>query len=335
MIAEHVAVVRRVDHDRVVDQPDFLQRLINLPHANIQKLEIPQVPGQAGPQPLFTQRLLALDARLNVLRVLRRIAHWSHLQFIHRILVRPLPGRMEGRVRLQESGHQEKGMVLELAQKSRGFASHERIHVVFRLQIRTDFVIQPHLAGSRASFAPQMGQLRKSAAVIEHGLEKLGAVLMRGDVVGVKLRLRAEVHEPVVEPEMIIEAMKMRLVEMHLADQAGDVAVVAEMVRDGAGPEIQAQLIVDAAVIMRIEAREKGRARADAHGVGAIRVGEAHALRGDAVEMRRGDQIAAGAGHQVRPMLIGHQDQNVRPPETADGRPGLLRRLQRRRRHGL
>src|SRR5437867_777952 len=136
---------------------------------------------------------------------------------------------MERRMRLQKSGHEEKRMVLELAQKPLGFAGHERIDVVLRLQIRSDLVIQPHLAGPRAPLAPQVGQLRKSAAVIEHGFEKLGAVLMRRDIVGVELGLGTEVHEPVVEPEVIIEAMQMRLVEMHLADQASDVAMIAEM----------------------------------------------------------------------------------------------------------
>src|SRR5260370_38481230 len=118
---------------------------------------------------------------------------------------------MERRMRLQEPGDQEKWRVLVLTQKTRRLKGHKCVDVILRLQVRSDLVVDLHLPRPRTLAAPQMGPLRKSAAVIEHRLEEIRPLLVRGDIVSVKWRLRAEVHQPVVESEVKLEAMQMRL----------------------------------------------------------------------------------------------------------------------------
>jgi hypothetical protein len=66
------------------------------------------------------------------------------------------------------------------------------------------------------------------------------------------LRFGTEIHQPVVEPQTEIEAVGMSIQEVHLPDQAGHVARIAERMGEGAAPPIERHPVVDNSVRVRM-----------------------------------------------------------------------------------
>src|SRR5581483_10488938 len=105
--------------------------------------------------------------------------------------------------------------------------------------------------------------------------------------VGVPLDLRPEIHEPVIETEEVLKSVRMPVIEMHFADEAGVIAASGEMMSDSGRLPAQKVGVVDDAGRMGVQPGQQRSARRGADRIWTNRVRETDAARGDAIDIRR------------------------------------------------
>ena len=145
---------------------------------------------------------------------------------------------------------------------------------------------------------------------------RVPAVLGVRRVLIVSKRLLLSPGEPfvvIVAIEPVVEAVPPGLVdEVHLADRAGDVAVILEVVGDRArfvGQRVSQNL---RPVLTGVEAGDDRPAGGDADGRIAVGAVEADAFGGDLVDVGRPGFVAAVAAGRGRLMLIRAQEEQIR-----------------------
>ena len=209
-----------------------------------------------------------------------------------------LPGRHQRRMRHVERRPQAERPVLVLAQEGDRLLGEESIGEVPLRQGR----------GGTA----QPGRVAAVRGVVH--------------VLVVSKRLLLSLGEPFVvigAMEPVVEAVPPRLVdEVHLADRAGDVAVILEVVGDRAGLVGQRVPQDLRPVPAGVEARDDRPAGGDADGRVAVGAVEADAVGGDLVDVGRlrfAAAVAAGRGGLV---LIRAQEEQVRPVRFREAEGG-------------
>ena len=135
------------------------------------------------------------------------------------------------------------------------------------------------------------------------------------NLIGVVLHLRPQVHEPVVNGHVIFEPVIMRIDKVHLADQAGQIAVLGEVICHCAVTPVQFVSIRDRTSAVRVKSGQQRHPRRNADRVRTIGITEPDAARGYPINVGRWNEIPAGAGHQVGPVLIGHNQKYIRSTE--------------------
>ena len=76
-------------------------------------------------------------------------------------------------------------------------------------------------------------QFRQSATVVIHSSEEYVSEWMIRNFVRVALDAGSQVHEPVVKPKKVLKPVRVGIVEMHLADQAGVITALRKMIGNG------------------------------------------------------------------------------------------------------
>jgi hypothetical protein len=84
-------------------------------------------------------------------------------------------------------------------------------------------------------------------------LRQTGTGITAAQLIGVELRLGTEILPSIVTVHPVLEAMGLRVHEMNLADQGGDVSGAIEMMRDGLVFKRPRHGVVVSPVIMRVE----------------------------------------------------------------------------------
>ena len=144
-----------------------------------------------------------------------------------------------------------------------------------------------------------------------------GAGIGAAQLVGVELGLRPQILIPVVEIQVVIEAVRLRIHEVHLADRARSCSPRGPkwcaMVFFSKGHGVA---VVERAVIVRVEAGEQRRARGHAHRIRAVGAVETHGRARQRIEIGRARHRIAIHPERVRPMLVGHEQQDVLRPRA-------------------
>ncbi len=115
----------------------------------------------------------------------------------------------------------------------------------FKLRGHTVKVPSLNVTDPWAAFGPQPVYIRQAGTAVVHSVEKLRAQRMVGNLVGVVLYLRAEVHQPVVDGQIILEAVIVGISKMHFAHQSGQIAVFCEMVAHSAVAPVKLVVVGD------------------------------------------------------------------------------------------
>ena len=98
-------------------------------------------------------------------------------------------------------------------------------------------------------------------------LRQTGTGVAAAQLIGIQLGLRTEVLPPIVEVDTILEAVGLRVHEMHLADQGGHVSGAIEMMCDGLVFKRPGYRVVVGPVIVRVESCQQRSARGNAYWV--------------------------------------------------------------------
>ena len=122
--------------------------------------------------------------------------------------------------------------------------------------------------------------------------------------VRVELGLRAQVLEPFIEVELVIESVSLRVGEVSLADDAREVACAAEAMSNGLEIGAPRHVVLQDAVMMSVKAGENRGSRGTANRIAAIHRLERRATCGKRVEIGRTDTGVAHAAHRPRVMLV-------------------------------
>src|SRR5262249_13131097 len=120
-------------------------------------------------------------------------------------------------VRLQEGTHEKERFVsAEPAQKPDSFAGHEALEMVlFRNPRYAADMNRPFPIVEVSCASPRIAGIPPKVVDLWHA----GAGVRTAQLVRVELGLRSQILIPVVEVEAIVEAMRLGIDEMHLADQ--------------------------------------------------------------------------------------------------------------------
>ena len=133
-----------------------------------------------------------------------------------------------------------------------------------------------------------------------------------------------------VDGELALEAVQpVRADQVHLAGQHRLVALRAQQVGPRDRVHGQRRGVVPAAAAVGVAAGHERQPRRHAQRIVAVGGVEGDALARQPVHARRGDEgMAVGAG-ELRRVLVGHEDQDVRPPAVAvaHGLPPATRML--------
>ena len=97
-----------------------------------------------------------------------------------------------------------------------------------------------------------------------------GAGIGLTELVGPELGFGAEVLEPVIEIDFVIEAMRLGVDEVHFADESRHITGATKVVGDGFVLEGPWRAVVPGVVVVGVEAGEERGARGDADRIGAV-----------------------------------------------------------------
>ena len=298
----------------VVRQPGVIQELQKLAHGMIDVADVAQVavqlaPAAGGEGPGLEQLPVAgapalhrgLEVRSLAVQVVVGVGRQGK-----GILVVQIPEPLRRRValvRLGEVGLQEERAALVRA------AAHEVDAGAGQVALLP--ILVAHLAGtSVAGLSAGGAELLHRAVILQLGEAALG------QVVGVLRRAAANAAAAGFQ-EVVHVILHPVLRAVDLADGAGTVAVAAQMSEQGgqtAGVGT-AQAVV--AVVVAVLTRQPAGPARCADRVLGDSVVEAHPLGGEAVQMRRARVGVALVPQHLGVMLVGEQQQNVRPATHA------------------
>ena len=114
-----------------------------------------------------------------------------------------------------------------------------------------------------------------------------------------------------VGPVAIAAIVAVGFAQVELADAADSVAGVAQPLIVGGGAQGQSPRIVHAAEAARLQARGQSDPRRRADGCIGGAVGEAHASGGEAIEVRRPQEVGTGCTEIVVAVLIIHDEEYI------------------------
>ena len=134
-------------------------------------------------------------------------------------------------MRFHKTGEQKERLSAVSVYELRRFAGYKHIQMVFWFEFRGYAVKVPSLdvPDPGAAFWPQAVYVRQAGAAVIYRFKKVLPHRMVGDFVGVVLYLRTEVHQPIVDGHIVLEAVIMGIYEVHLTYQGGQIAVFGEM----------------------------------------------------------------------------------------------------------
>ena len=285
VMAGHLAVVAGVDDDGVVEQSGGIQPAHQLTDEVVDEVDAGVVRLTRAELLLGGQilaYLLGETAARVVVEPVREVGRQLHRR--HAVAIAPdvAAGGGERRVRAAVGGAQEpRGLrlgVLMLQEKRQRLA---RDHVLLQQALR------------------DLRDARSRRPGVD-GEEVDGVDLMAQPVAQVAVRA-------VLEPLHLVGAA-----EVHLADQAGPVAVRGEVAgpRDVLGKDHP--VVVPGSAAVRVLGGHQAHARRRAHRAGAQRRVELHRIGGDRVQrLGAHDRVSGEAGYERR-VLVGKQQQDVR-----------------------
>ncbi|CAG9224308.1 hypothetical protein BVI1335_520009 [Burkholderia vietnamiensis] len=296
-LAEHVAVVGRDDHDRVVGEAALLERG---EHAGELRVDVRgrAVVCAAGGANLRIggRRTVVLADEAQPLRM--RIALLGvepHRRHVDLVVAVQVPVFARDRIRIvrmrQRHDHAERPCVVAGRTLARDveqlLAGRER-----------HFVVEVELIGAHA----RPGVEHRAHVVIP--ARPLGRVVPVGHP--------AEVGRIDVGREPLLEAVQLvGAAEVHFPGQHRPVTTRAQVVREGQRLRGQFGGVIVGADTRRQLAGQQREARRRAQRARAVRGVEHHALRGEPVERRRARDAVAVGRQRERRELVGHQDQDV------------------------
>ncbi len=108
MVAFHLSVVGSVHYDGVIGQALFLERVVDMADARVNKCEAAHVAGAVCPLAFFPQRSCTFNALLDVPRILRDVTNLRKLHLVDGIFLRPLPRRVKRRMRFHKTDEKKK-----------------------------------------------------------------------------------------------------------------------------------------------------------------------------------------------------------------------------------
>ena len=117
--------------------------------------------------------------------------------------------------------------------------------------------------------------------------------------------------KPVVETDLVVEPVGLRIHEMHLADQTGRIARACEIMRYRPMLHRHRYGVVQRLVIVRVKPGQQRRPRRRADRIAAIGVRESNAALGQRVQIGSpGHRVSRGA-EAIPLVLIRHDDQYI------------------------
>ncbi|HEX5283357.1 MAG TPA: hypothetical protein VFW30_04500 [Bryocella sp.] len=128
--------------------------------------------------------------------------------------------------------------------------------------------------------------------------------------------------EPVVEVKLVVEAVGLRVGEVHFADERGEITCSTELMGDGLvlWREGERPGALENIEVEGVKAGHEGGSRRPADGIAAVGVRESNTLLRERVEVRcMGYAITADA-HAAALVLIGHENKHIRTAAVASFR---------------
>ena len=174
--------------------------------------------------------------------------------------------------------------------------------------------------------APSRDELQRPA------VQPVGHVPVDLELPPVDVHYGVEVRPLTLETDPVIKAGAARVVEAHvpLADERRLVPRLPQAAGErhqGVADHVQAELVViDDAVPMGVLPREEAGAARRAEGRGDEEVAEQDALARQAVDVWRLGERVAGGAERIPALIVGDDEDDVRPASLADG--GLKGRAQ-------
>ncbi len=191
--------------------------------------------------------------------------------------------------------------------------------------------------GGGVQLLGELAHLREVVHLVAHAVGLLHVPPAGVEEVGQELVLRRRGRDLLGEPHPVQPVLLPHRREVHLADGLPVVAPPAQQGREGGQLGTQAVAVVeDAAAVGEASAEQRGPGGDADRGLG-VGPREAHPLAAEAVEVRRAqgrrllplpcagasltgaDLTGAGRADGVRPVLVGHQQQDVGPAGLAAG----------------
>src|SRR5579875_1356948 len=126
--------------------------------------------------------------------------------------------------------------------------------------------------------------------------------------IGIQLRLRSKELKPVIEVELVIKAMCLRIDKMHLANKPSEVPCMRKVLRNGLmrdGPRCR---IVPSLMMVRVKACEQGYTGRSANRIRAIGTSKSDCTASKRIQIRGTRNGISGYAKAVALMLIRHDN---------------------------
>jgi hypothetical protein len=204
------------------------------------------------------------------------------------------------------------------------------------LRFEPDVVVAADVVAVRRAQIDVLEAVERQAHVeIATRLPALGMLLVIGPVGGRRLMRLGEgciEHHIARSRRRPLEHRRniREILQMALADQRRGIARGAQCIDEGVGLQRERRAVAAHAVHGRHAARHQGRAIGHADRRRDIEPLEARAARGDRIDVRRLEDRMAVAAEIIDPMLVGDEQQKIRPCHVVDLRDSGRARVSRR-----
>ena len=329
VVAQVLAVVGDVQHQGVPAQIEALQGVQDPPHPAVDEADAGGVVGPHGAQqvrPRLVVRPLEAVLGAVVVGVAGDLVRRAHRQAEGQVgrAVEGVPGRrrVERGVGLDEARPEEEGLVAPLAD------------VLLQVLDRA-----PPGPGGGVLRLRQLAHLGDVVHLVARPVGLLDVPPAGGEQVGQELVVRRREGDLLGEPQAVQAVRLPHRGEVHLAHRLPVVAPLPQQRRQGGQVRPQAVAVVEDPAAVGQASGEDRRPGGDADRGLGVGPGEAHPLAAEPVEVGRAQRgrraVRAGAGGAggadgVRPLLVGHQQQNVGALAAPGPAPGPLTRRPRR-----